>query len=588
MFYLLLLYLSITLLCLWAGLVFYSLFQAIGKIPFNSASQRPLTFYLLSGLILITCAGQWIVLICPLGPSVLIYFIIPLLVILSFFLKRSLAVRCKNLLTGRLRHPFFLPCFILFLLLILILNAGPTIMDDTDSYHIQMVKWVQEYGTVPGIANLHLRFGFNSSWFLSIALLIPQIRHIDSYMALNGLLSCWLAYYLLYKIFSVFANAHPSPSDGLPPSRPDAPLSVNTFYAVIVLLIISMVAWPMLRGNAASANYDFISTCCLIVLFIEAGSSDKGTFLPEWLVWPLYLFTIKQSNYLLSLLPLILLIRSFRDFKTRTWITYIVTGSLILFPFFIRNVLLSGYLLYPFYQIDLFSVDWKVSKPLVIELMDYIKYFNRSNGEQQQVAGLPFTSWIPIWHRNLAIYDKILTDLSLLCWILIGVRWKKLTAFSLPYRLFLLAMFGMLLAWLLFAPDPRFIYGALLAGIFTFFLTLPPLSSWAKCRRLTGIVLLLFSGITLIYTARKVITDPQYRNWMLPRSLPVPATQKLMVDGIQLQIPDKVLNNWNPRCYDLELPCLYVPNPFLRARGGKIRDGFRVEKDAIEGENKIR
>jgi len=588
MFYLLLLYLSITLICLWAGLVFYSLFQAISRIPFNSASQRPLVFYLLSGLILITCAGQWIVLACPLRPSTLLYIIIPLLGILSFFLKQPLAARCRTLLTKNRQHPFFLPCFAIFLLLFLTLNAGPTIMDDTDSYHIQMVKWVQEYGTVPGIANLHLRFGFNSSWFLSIALFIPRIRNIDSYMALNGLISCWLAGYLLYKIFSVFSNVTPSPSDGLPPSRPDAPLSVNTFYAALILLLIGMIAWPMLRGNAASANYDFISTCCLLVLFIETGSSLQDTFLPEWLVWPLYLFTVKQSNYLLSLLSLILLIRSFRDFKSRTWITYITTGSFILFPYFVRNVLLSGYLLYPFYQVDLFSVDWKVSKSLVVELMDYIRYFNRSNGQQQQVAGLPFTGWIPVWHRNLAIYDKILADLSLLCWALIGIRWKKLAVFSLSYRLFLLAMFGMLLSWLLFAPDPRFIYGALLAGIFTFLLTLPPLSSWAKCRRLTIVTLLLFSGVTLVYTARKIMTDARYSNWIFPRPLPVPTTQKLVIDGIRLQIPDKILNNWNPRCYDLELPCLYLPNPYLRARGAKISDGFRVEQDAGEGENKIR
>ena len=43
--------------------------------------------------------------------------------------------------------------------MVLTLNAGPTVMDDTDSYHIQMVKWIQEFGSVPGIANLHLRFG---------------------------------------------------------------------------------------------------------------------------------------------------------------------------------------------------------------------------------------------------------------------------------------------------------------------------------------------------------------------------------------------------------------------------------------------
>ena len=66
--------------------------------------------------------------------------------------------------------------------MILVMNAGPTIMDDTDSYHIQMIKWARDYGSVPGIANLHLRYGFNSSWFISVALLSPAIKGVNSYL----------------------------------------------------------------------------------------------------------------------------------------------------------------------------------------------------------------------------------------------------------------------------------------------------------------------------------------------------------------------------------------------------------------------
>ncbi|EMO63800.1 hypothetical protein LEP1GSC133_1179, partial [Leptospira borgpetersenii serovar Pomona str. 200901868] len=33
---------------------------------------------------------------------------------------------------------------------------------DSGLYHIQSIKWIQEYSVVPGLANLHGRFGFNS------------------------------------------------------------------------------------------------------------------------------------------------------------------------------------------------------------------------------------------------------------------------------------------------------------------------------------------------------------------------------------------------------------------------------------------
>jgi len=36
---------------------------------------------------------------------------------------------------------------------------------DTGFYHYQLTRWLSEYGTVRGLALLHVRFGFSSSWF---------------------------------------------------------------------------------------------------------------------------------------------------------------------------------------------------------------------------------------------------------------------------------------------------------------------------------------------------------------------------------------------------------------------------------------
>ena len=37
--------------------------------------------------------------------------------------------------------------------------------DDTGLYHAQAIRWIEEYGVVPGLANLHSRFGYNSASF---------------------------------------------------------------------------------------------------------------------------------------------------------------------------------------------------------------------------------------------------------------------------------------------------------------------------------------------------------------------------------------------------------------------------------------
>jgi hypothetical protein len=35
--------------------------------------------------------------------------------------------------------------------------------NDITGYHLQAVRWVAEFGSVPGLANLHGRLGFNSA-----------------------------------------------------------------------------------------------------------------------------------------------------------------------------------------------------------------------------------------------------------------------------------------------------------------------------------------------------------------------------------------------------------------------------------------
>ena len=41
---------------------------------------------------------------------------------------------------------------------------------DTGLYHTQSIRWIEEYGVVPGLANLHSRFGYNSAAFALCAL----------------------------------------------------------------------------------------------------------------------------------------------------------------------------------------------------------------------------------------------------------------------------------------------------------------------------------------------------------------------------------------------------------------------------------
>jgi hypothetical protein len=590
MLYLLLAYPVISAICLWVGWLFYQVLpiRLITPTPDSPLSvhtlygagplsvhtpipyTRPAILYLFTGLMLLTGIGQWIILFAPLDNTALLLILLGLTLLtgLLFLLRPTRLTRPAFLtrppaLSGR-QLLLFIACACALLGMILVLNAGPTIMDDTDSYHIQMVKWIREYGTVPGIANLHLRFGFNSSWFTAIALLSPRVTGAGQYLVLNGLLSCWFCLYLLQKIMT--GNA-----------------------AAAILLAIGLLVWPMIRGNAASANYDFITTCCTLVLLTESIDPRRPGLWPEWLLWPCFLFTVRIVNTPLLLFPIVAGIAWFRQNRTIPWIST-VFAAFFFIPFLARNVLLSGYLLFPFYQLDLFSVDWKADRQELIQITGFIKYFNRSNGNIEEVRYLSFPRWLPVWFRHLFIYDKMIVGLALLGWALIGWQWKKSIGRYTPIcKGLILALAINIVCWLLTAPDPRFLYGALLAGPFLFLLFFPlRIHSLASlpASRLTTAFLLCLTISVFGYTARKVQTNPGYQNPITPHPLPTPVFTQIQVDGITVRIPEKVLNNWNPRCYDLPLPCLYRVNPRLHSRGKDIRDGFRLEGPA-RGKNPL-
>jgi hypothetical protein len=564
MLYLILYYFGISCICLWAGILFYSF------IDRNRGAERTFFHFLLTGLIMITAIGQWIVLIFPVGLFSL-FFILCLFILCSFFRRMRIRNIFSNCLTGlKEKNIWFFACLFCFYLMILVLNAGPTLMDDTDSYHIQMVKWIQEYGSVPGIANLHLRFGFNSSWFVSIALFSYPFHGLNIYTSLNGLLSVWLSYYLLETIFNSI-KSNPAKSNGI-------------VAAGFILFILCLLNWPMIRGSAMNANYDFISTCCIILLFMDLFSIQKEAPV-EWLIWPAYMFTVRLMNFPLLILSLVYIYRFLKPFSARKLFLSFFAVGFIIIPFLIRNSILSGYPFFPFYQLDFFSFDWKADKMNLVEISRYIKYFNRVNPMFQPLSvteKLGFPNWIVSWYTYLFRFDKLIIALAFLGYLILLIRVKKIKDHLL--RIFLFVMVCQLISWFFLAPDPRFVYGSLLFGIFAAMTGLPPVKgSWSGMMKYT---LILTSFFVLAYAVLKVVRDNDYRNFLAPHRIPVPAVKTIMVDHIQMHIPERVLNNWNPRCYDLELPCLYRPDPRLEARGRNISNGFRLkysDKDIFTG-----
>jgi hypothetical protein len=565
---LLLQYAFISASCISAGFLFYKI-SGILRL-----SKISLTSHAITGLVTLTALAQWIALFRPvhLGWAAFLNGIVICIALINTEFKmllRRLAVRLAklNILT-RIGLG-------LTILLVALLNSGATLMDDTDSYHIQMIRWIQEYGTVPGIANLHERFGFNSSWFSSIALFTPSSDR-NVYTVLNGVISLWLAGGLWISLDSnnevKGKVAGRAVSGGL-------------------LLAICLAAWPLLRGNASMANYDYIALVVSVQLLLELlKNSDPAKCknrLLEWTLWPCYLCSVRIMNFPLlgmTLLAIGYLIRQ-RSYLRLT--IHAGLAAFIVLPFLARNFMLSGYFFYPSPFLAVLQPDWRVPLPMLENLLRYIKYYNRINPmfqplqKTEQLAG---TSWILPWFKHLFPGDKLLVipGIAGLCSVFAWREFYSKSSFVL--RWFVACLILQTILWFVLAPDPRFIYGVFAVGVL---LLLRPFDIFFHPGyHYTRIILTcLLSFFVAGMIAKKMWKEIHYQQLFLPTRLPYPPCDTIRLGTVDAYIPKPILNNWNPRCYALPLPCLYRVEPGLHLRGNTLKEGFSVITDST-GQNK--
>ena len=133
-------------------------------------------------------------------------------------------------------------------------------------------------------------------------------------------------------------------------------------------------------------------------------------------------------------------------------------------------------------------------------------------------------------------------------------------------------------SWFYIAPDPRFVYGPLIAGVFFLFHSFTRLLNTGIINKMTYVVTIILMLCTAPYIVYKQVKNNSFKNWIVTAPLPQPAVTEKQIGGITVRIPDKINGNWNPRCYGTPLPCLYSIYPGLEPRGKTIREGFRINK----------
>jgi len=407
---------------------------------------------ILAGLISITTIGSFLSLMTKIG-----------LLANSILLVGAFAIlfRKKSPLKLRLPDWSVFSWFVLGLTILVVLeNAthAPT-NPDTAIYHAQTIRWIETYRVVPGLGNLNPRLAFNSSWLLLNALF--------GFAFLGGR-SFHLAGSAFFLAFSVYSIA------GLDKLlKRDFRLGNWVRVALLPLGLYTMGSELSSPGTDFPVILIIWMTVALCLEMLEDDDFQMDERIVLLFVAPLFAFTIKISALPLLLFSAGVLVIGWRARRFGWALRLVGLGFLLLSPWLFRNVVLSGYLIFPVPQPLVFGFDWRVPYSVVLEQSQTIRYFAR--GVNAQLPGGGF-AWVPGWWVIQTVNQRIIFALALLTPLTLPGLWFLRNKLNLLNRklgsylaVWFVAYLG-LLFWFLTAPAFRFGYGFILGALLLAFL----------------------------------------------------------------------------------------------------------------------
>jgi hypothetical protein len=110
---------------------------------------------------------------------------------------------------------------------------------------------------------------------------------------------------------------------------------------------------------------------------------------------------------LLSIYPIRRLIKKRKKEGIKPILFFLAMGLLIGIPYVIRNVILTGYLVYPVTAIDIFGFSWKVPRSRAIADAHEIIAYGRGYTDVAMYEAT-MREWVPGWLSGLGLFNKVM------------------------------------------------------------------------------------------------------------------------------------------------------------------------------------
>ncbi len=460
---------------------------------------------------------------------------------------------------------------VVFFLFILIKASGQVQSLDSGSYHLPFIKWVEAHHLITGLANVHSRFGFNYHYhilyaFYGFACVFGTTIHaLNGYLFLMGFVYLYGMYTKnaanpLYKLAAIIALLYISQiNKGMTGFSPDFPVAI-----VQMMIVFECLKYLDLKYNNGITQHN--EQHVLLTIFLLTFGA----------------ISLKLATVSVVFVVTIVFFRSI--FNLKTFATLFVFGVVILSPYLFRNYTMSGYLVYPFYSVDLFHVPWKVPMARTIDEKIVIKNFALGYPYYYKGAYHYNAELFKTWIKNLAYLNKAYPPIIAViafCIVVAFVKWTmalisrtKENNLLAPVNVILYGLVAGIFFWFYNAPDPRFGNGIILPLIA---IVLADLLISLKLLRLIKPIAIVCCLAIVVSSAASLsgfaVSQTVYQTnkvnftFVMQEPYPAPDTASISVQGYHSYQAKE-------RCWECPLPCSYTIDSFRYTEPGNVNKGF--------------
>ncbi|ACK72564.1 hypothetical protein PCC7424_4194 [Gloeothece citriformis PCC 7424] len=478
--------------------------------------------------------------------------------------------------------------FLTLALAIAALTTQQIVWFDTGLYHLGLIRWISQYGAVPGIALIHGKLGFTSSWFAFSAPLVPSFLEDRVGAVSNGFL-----FFIALVNWLIFLRQSFQTNNRLS----------DWFGSIFFLIIISAYTFSLLTNSAIiiSFSHDVPVNCLIgitawsILVISHSSSSNKPDSFGSVYIIPLILGT-GTATIKLTALPLLLTVFLFYNFSNKfkiyPFVFSVILTTLLFLPYPAFSVITSGCPLYPS-RLMCFNVPWLVPEFINQREVKQIRGIESPVTKPQQISQyeIIFKYLTSLFQKRLAllknsfelqlIVASFISSIFLSFWMILKYNKDKNITVKSKVWLILLGNFGTIFL-LVNIPLLRMGIGYFIM-IISLFIALNGYYLYNhQVNQLNSVnfnlklldknknyIPFFLLGVVLIFISQG---ETRHR-LLLPPKLPSVELIQAQVNDISYTYP----NNWKNRCWVAKLPCANVPiryNIRLGDSSKGLRGGF--------------